>query len=253
MDIIEILQKPEFKNFYKMSKKIFTKSDKYDYHSAISTNIYKDKLYSLKFYFGTFNKFHDLSDLEKYFDKEDIISLYNVWDIENLDNKGLSFCIKYYPEKNEFKYQIHCKVKEKLNFKNVQLSHKDCRYGIGVEQKEKKCYTNLTNLIDKINVSKYFNIPDLVFFDEIEYCEFDQYSKVITCYSNTKRKCLDNLISQYYNDKYPGISNAINVLNKEKNLHLKNIGFYKDLEMYSLYFYGENKNGVVDAYEQFVN
>ena len=240
MDIVKILQKQEFKDFYLLSKEIYDPASRFPYHSAISTNVTSNDVHSIKFYYGTYSKLIDLSKIEKYFPADNILKLYNIWDIHNLDNKGLSFCIKYYPKTDKFKYQIHCKVTTPLAFKQLQFSNFDCRYGIGIEDNESKSYINLKNNNDKVLVSKYFNIPELVFFDELEYCEFDDYSKVITSYNNQKTYLLRNYLLKKFaphKDKYPMIYSSIDQLHVDNNLDLRNFGFYKDLDLYSLYFY----------------
>jgi len=256
MDIIKILQKQEFKDFYCMSKSVFKGDSTFPYNSAISANVTKDKLHSVKFYFGTYQKMNDLSELEKFFSINDILHLYKIWDIDNIDNKGLSFCIKYYPNSNSFKYQIHCKVTTPLTFKNLSFSDKDCRYGVGIETGKTKNYINIKNNNDKVLVSKHFNIPELVFFDELEYCEFDNYSKVVTSYNNQKTYLLRNYLLKKFaakKEEYPMIASAIDQLHVGYNYDLRNFGFYKDLDLYSLYFYLPGKENTVDSYEPFAN
>jgi len=256
MDIVKTLQKQEFRDFYNLSKSIYVYDTDFPYHSAIAVNTTSDSIHSIKFYYGTYKKIQDLSVIEQYLNKEDISYLYNIWDTENLDNKGFSFCIKYYPQKNIFKYQIHCKVVTPLSFKNLTFSNNNCRYGIGIERGDKKNYINLKDSKDKILVSKFFNIPNLVFFDELEYCEFDNYCKVITSYNSNKKYVLrDFLINNYVKNKkkYPSVISTIDCLHENKRLALRNFGIYKDVDLYSLYFYLEKPNGIVDSYEPFLS
>lgn len=244
MDIIEILHKDEFKKFYEMSKNIY-KPGAYKYHSAISINAIKEFIHSVKFYFGTYQKLDDVSLLTEQFKKADIDYLYNLWDIDNLDNKGLSFCIKYYPEKNKFKYQIHCKVRTINTFKNLIFSHNNCRYGIGIEDDDSKKYINVKGYEDKKLIGDFFNNIDLTFFDELEYCEFNNNSKVVTSYNNQKKYILDNFIKKHINDS------KFNSVLLEKGLELRNIGIYRNIDLQSFYYYCSKDGNIVDSYEPF--
>jgi len=255
VDIIEILQKQEFKDFYNTSKSVYKFTSEYPYHSAIAINTTSTEVHSIKFYFGTYCKLTDLSLLKHYFNLDDIQKLYEIWDLDNLDNKGLSFCIKYYPKTNTFKYQTHCKVKQQNSFKNLNFSNNSCRYGVGIEDGEIKNYINVTGANDKILISKFFKVPDLVFFDELEYCEFDNYSKVITSYNNQKTYLLRNYLLKNFasnKEQHPMITSSIDQMHVKKNLDLRNFGIYKDVGLYSMYFYLAGKNGEVDSYEPFL-
>ena len=256
MDIIKILQKQEFKDFYNTSKTIYKFNSKFPYHSAIAVNSTSNEVHSIKFYYGTYSKIEDLSLLKGQFDINDIKKLYELWDIDNLDNKGLSFCIKYYPKNNEFKYQVHCKVRKQHSFNNIKFSNTNCRYGIGIEKGEIKNYINVTGINDKILVSKLFGVPDLVFFDELEYCELGDHCKVITSYNNQKTYLLRNyLLKNYASDKekHHMIHSSIDQMHVKMNLDLRNFGIYKDAGLYSMYFYLPGKNGEVDTYEPFLH
>jgi len=244
MGILEILHKDEFKTFYELSKNVY-KPGKFLYHSAISVNSVKETIHSIKFYFGTYQPVNDLATIDTLFKKEDIQYLYKIWDLDNLDNKGLSFCIKFYPEKNSFKYQIHCKTSIPNTFNNLSFSNENCRYGIGIESGERKNYINVTSYRDKTLISSFFNLTDLSFFDELEYCEFGEFSKVVTSFNNQKKYILDNFIKKH-TYRYSFMNDL-----ESKGLELRNIGLYKDVDLQSFYYYYPKSSGEVDSYEPF--
>jgi len=245
MDIIKILQMSEFRSFYDLSLKIYKPVGKFKYHSAIALNFYNDQIYSVKFYFATFEPVDNTSILLPFFNESDLKYLYSVWDINNLDNKGLSYCIKYYPNKNQFKYQIHCKTQQINTFNNLQFSDNNCRYGLGIENGETKRYINVKSTPDKILLAKHFNHDDLVFFDELEYCEANDSAKVITSICKS-RKILTSFLARKITSK--NVLNIITDFSKQSNLELLNIGLYKDLNLTSYYFYALDD---IDAFKRF--
>lgn len=243
MDISPIL-KPEFKEFYDFSKKIFVPNDQFKYKNCISLNFFNNNLYSIKLYFATFKKYNR-DEIGDYFDYNDLEKLYEIWDTSNLDNKGLSFCLKYYPKENCFKKQIHCKIKVNLTFRNFNFTNENCRYGVGIESGEIKLYTNLKNKADKINVAKYFNKPQLSFFDELEYCESYGNSKVIASFSGDDRDLMCNLIK---NESTQEVYSYLDTLFKDYKIRPRNIGFYDIQEVKSYYLYSDKSDFGIDTY-----
>lgn len=247
MDISPIL-KPEFKEFYDFSKKIFVPNEQFKYKNCISLNFLFNHLHSVKLYFATFKKYSK-EEIGNYFNYDDLEKLYEIWDTSNLDNKGLSFCLKYYPYEKVFKKQIHCKVKVDLNFKNFTFSKKNCRYGIGLEAGGLKLYTNLKNKADKIDIAKFFNKPQLSFFDELEYCESIDGSKVIASFSGDDRELMCNLIKE---ESDPAVFSYLDELYKKFKIRPRNIGFYEMQELKSYYLYSDKNDFGIDTYSTFL-
>ncbi|NCX96344.1 MAG: hypothetical protein EBX41_08035 [Chitinophagia bacterium] len=248
MDIAYILQKPEFKELYDFSKKIFVPHEQFKYKNCISLNFFEKDIYSVKLYFATFFKCNkDL--IGDYFNYHQVDSLYNLWDIENLDNKGLSFCIKYYPAKDVFKKQIHCKTRIGLAFKNLAFTNNNCRYGIGVEDGEVKIYGNFKDRQDKIAISKYFNKPQLSFFEELEYCESKDSSKVIASYSSSDKELMCDLITK---ESLPEVYSFLNNIHTKYKIRARNIGFYNKHNIKSYYLYSEKTDNGIDTYKTFL-
>ena len=244
MEAIRILQMPDFKAFHDLSLKIYKPVDKFKYHSAIALNFYKDELYSVKFYFATFLPLDDITVLAPFFKESDLKHLYSIWDRDNLDNKGLSYCIKYYPNTKKFKYQIHCKTQQINAFNNLQFSGQKCRYGIGVEDGESKKYINVTSTQDKLLLAKHFNQDDLVFFDELEYCEASDSSKVISSISKS-RKILTSFFAKKVSSK--SVHNLLTDFSEKTKLELLNVGVYRGIDLISYYFYSQDN---IDAYKE---
>lgn len=247
MDLIKILQMPEFRSFYDLSLKIYKPVDEFKYHSAIALNFLEDKIYSVKFYFASFLPVENKNILNPHFNSDDVELLYSLWDRNNLDNKGLSYCIKYYPDKNQFRYQIHCKTKQINQFNNVKFSEANCRYGIGIENREIKKYINVKSTQDKVILAKHFNYDDLVFFDELEYCEANDSSKVITSICKS-RKILTCFFARKITHKT--VLNTLTEFSNKTKLELLNIGIYKDVALTSYYFYSQDN---IDSYKNLKN
>ena len=249
MDVEQILHKTEFKEFYNYSRDIFTPHKNFKYKNCISVNYKDTEIHSVKLYFATFIPYLE-KDI-RYFDYNKLKSLYSIWDTDNLDNKGLSFCIKYYPSSNQFKYQMHCKAKPAPAFSKLSFSNNNCRYGVGIENEQIKNYINLKDKKDKIEVARLFNMPYLSFFEELEYCELESnVAKVIASYASKDKDKMCVLIKKYTEEKiYKELDNLLN----EYNIRARNIGFYSKGNVKSYYLYSQQTDIGVDTYGTFLN